>query len=526
MEYSSQFRLPNTLKSIYKIPCHHLNTRPSRHNAHPHRPPHPDYPKPPLHIQHNHIQYPIHSILNDRPHTYTDTHQITKTYTSYLCQWTLPNATTYNKWLPQKALFPWNNPHTINHNISLLTQYYTHKQHEHFTNILHVNFNATQLRDTRYISPPHLLPLCHIHINECNPDNDIACTQNTIQTEHGVSHIYDSDIRHLITIPEQRLNWLWDQYQNALSRQITLEPPPQSFEQEVVWLYQRYKYRLSKNDPLKLSQYTLPNAILATLIHSFHITQSYFSSPVTCPTQLTKFSSTFSRDKVFGSIGTAFQHKWTGNGYAHPHTESDTQQALHWARLAAQNNPDTITILITTDPNWYHNLNPHVGPFPDSHVITHFKADTITYDEPTIPPELQIDPRTESRDITILCIHHKTTSVGPTNYARTMYNIATSLQIPTSYHTTANPTPMNTPVNRSKNWSQLLYPPPLPLTRIHHTPPQSQTPQYAYPPSTPHNIVTIPMAPLYHPKPLQRNTGTEKKRDTAYIVPLRTFKLR
>ena len=226
MEYSSQFRLPNTLKSIYKIPCHHLNTRPSRHNAHPHRPPHPDYPKPPLHIQHNHIQYPIHSILNNRPHTYTDTHQITKTYTSYLCQWTLPNATTYNKWLPQKALFPWNNPHTINHNISLLTQYYTHKQHQHFTNILHVNFNATQLRDTRYISPPHLLPLCHIHINECNPDNDIACTQNTIQTEHGVSHIYDSDGRHLITIPEQRLNWLWEQYQNALSRQITLEPPP------------------------------------------------------------------------------------------------------------------------------------------------------------------------------------------------------------------------------------------------------------------------------------------------------------
>ena len=173
---------------------------------------------------------------------------------------------------------------------------------------------------------------------------------------------------------------------------------------------------MPKNDPLKLAQYILPNAILEHIIDSFQITHSHFSSRVTCSTSLRQFSSPFPRDKVFGSIGTAFQHKWTGNRYDHPHTEIDTQQALHLARLAAKNNPDTITILITTDPTWYHNLHPHKGPFPDSHVITHFKADTITYDEPTIPPELQIEPRTESCDIRILCIHHKNTPINPTGY--------------------------------------------------------------------------------------------------------------
>ena len=323
----------------------------------------------------------------------------------------------------------------------------------------------------------------------CNPDNDIACTQNTIQSQHGVSHIYDNDGRHLITIPEQRLNWLCEQYHTALGHPHNLEPPTQSFEQEVVWLYQRYKYKLPKNDPLKLSQYTLPNAILDHIIESFHITHSYFSSPVTCPTQLRQFSSTFSRDKVFGSIGMAFQHKWTGNGYAHPHTDSDTQQALHWARLAAQNDPHTITILITTDPNWCHNLNPHDGPFPDSHVITHFKADTITYDEPTIPPELRIEPRTEGRDISILCIHHKTTSIGPPNYVSHMHTIGDSLQMPTTFTTTAPPTPSNTPVNRSKKWSHLTYPPPPPPTRNTNNPPITNLdiclppkypPQYCY----------------------------------------------
>ena len=119
------------------------------------------------------------------------------------------------------------------------------------------------------------------------------------------------------------------------------------------------------------------------------------------------------------------------NGYAHPHTKNDTQQAFHWARLAAKNNPDTMTILITTDLNWYHNLHPHESPFLDSHIITHFKADTITYDEPTIPPELQIELQIESRDICVLCIHHKTSPVGPRRYARRMDTICNTLLIPT-----------------------------------------------------------------------------------------------
>ena len=213
---------------------------------------------------------------------------------------------------------------------------------------------------------------------------------------------------------------------------------------------------MPKNDPLKLSQYTLPNAIIENIIDSFQITHSYFSSPIICPTTLKQFSFPFSKDKIFGSIGTTFQHKWAGVGYAHPHTQKDAQQALHWARLAAKRNPDTITILVTTDPNWYHNLNTHEGPFPYSHVISHFKADTIIYDEPTIPPELRTNPRTESHDIRILCIHHKHTSPGSCEYANRMNTISTTLKIPTSFNTLAPPTPINTLVNKNKKWSQLI----------------------------------------------------------------------
>ena len=32
----------------------------------------------------------------------------------------------------------------------------------------------------------------------------------------------------------------------------------------------------------------------------------------------------------------------------------------------------------------------YTGPFPDTNIIAHFAADTIAYDKPTTPPELNI----------------------------------------------------------------------------------------------------------------------------------------
>ena len=118
---------PNTLKTAYIIQNHHINPNINRHNIHLTPPSLPEFPKPPSHIQHNHTKFPIQSIINDHPHTYKDKHKITKHYTSFLCQWILLNEIKYYKWLPQRELFPWNNQNTINHNILLLTQYYTKK---------------------------------------------------------------------------------------------------------------------------------------------------------------------------------------------------------------------------------------------------------------------------------------------------------------------------------------------------------------------------------------------------------------
>ena len=38
-----------------------------------------------------------------------------------------------------------------------------------------------------------------------------------------------------------------------------------------------------------------------------------------------------------------------GFGYAHPHNATDLQQAIQWACIAAKNDPNTITLLISKD---------------------------------------------------------------------------------------------------------------------------------------------------------------------------------
>jgi hypothetical protein len=153
---------------------------------------------------------------------------------------------------------------------------------------------------------PHL-----VTISKCNPENDILTTGYTIQVLHNSAYLYDIDGRHLHTSSLTRLQWLWSQYQQSATHLPSLEPPLQTFETEIIWLL--YRYIRPKN-----TQYSLPILMLDHLITTFNITHNYFSSPLTCSTFLRQFYSPFHRDCIFGSLGTAFSHKWKGQGFAHP----------------------------------------------------------------------------------------------------------------------------------------------------------------------------------------------------------------
>ena len=92
-------------------------------------------------------------------------------------------------------------------------------------------------------------------------------------------------------------------------------------------------------------------------------------------------------------------------------------------------------------------------------IIAHFAADTIIYEEPTIPPELNII-RKEVSTLRILCIHHQNNHIGNYEQMNQLTDIASILQILQIHTQTASPTPLNTTVNPSKKWAKSTYPNP------------------------------------------------------------------
>ena len=126
--------------------------------------------------------------------------------------------------------------------------------------------------------------------------------------------------------------------------------------------------------------------ITKTLIESFKITHLYYSSPLTCPTQLTQYHSLHNRDKIFGSMGHAQSTRWKGIGLAHPTDYNTIVEAIHWARMAAKEDTNTVTILITNHNDW----TPQQLQFTtkgDIHILTTIPPHTIQYKPTTEWPK-------------------------------------------------------------------------------------------------------------------------------------------
>lgn len=215
--------LTNTLLLQYHSPP----THPETHSP-PISPPHPiSHPSqitanPPLHtLQH------IDKILAIKPtqRTCKHTHTTSKSHT-YHCQWQLHDTITYNKWIPEKKLFPYSTTQPPNQLIPLLLQYYTHRQNQHYSKLLTQSFFQTQPKDTRYIHQHPNLTHVHISTTECNPDKDIIAHRPLIQTINSEPHLYDNTGKFIITIPTERLQWLWKQFNIFHNKNTHIIPPP------------------------------------------------------------------------------------------------------------------------------------------------------------------------------------------------------------------------------------------------------------------------------------------------------------
>jgi hypothetical protein len=171
----------------------------------------PKLPKPPTRIQ-KLQDYPLTAIINKKHSKRINKLGTIKKFTSYKCKWIQPENHTCTMWMSTNKVLPHNKPNITKHNLRLLKQFYLTQQHKYYHDVIEKNFYQKQSKNTRYIHEPLQLSLVQIHLNECNPDKDISIAEPTIQIIQDKAHIFTNKGNQLITIPQKRLEWLWNQY--------------------------------------------------------------------------------------------------------------------------------------------------------------------------------------------------------------------------------------------------------------------------------------------------------------------------
>ena len=122
-----------------------------------------------------------------------------------------------------------------------------------------------------------------------------------------------------------------------------LQPPLQDFATKILLLTQRYIIVLLKKKPKKCNpnsnHQTLHQFTLNILIEAYQIKQSHYSSPLTCPTQLTQYNLPHNHNVIFGSSKVPKSLKWMGFRILHPPNHTFIIEAIHWAIMATKEDP-------------------------------------------------------------------------------------------------------------------------------------------------------------------------------------------
>lgn len=101
---------------------------------------------------------------------------------------------------------------------------------------------------------PIIAPNLTLTTKECNPYKDFITTKPTIQIQETEIYIYDQIGAYILIMPITRLQWLWERYNQSQVHPMLyfLNPPPQDFATEFLWLTQRYYVTiLPKRKPKK-----------------------------------------------------------------------------------------------------------------------------------------------------------------------------------------------------------------------------------------------------------------------------------
>jgi hypothetical protein len=120
------------------------------------------------------------------------------------------------------------------------------------------------------------------------------------------------------------------------------------FERELVALAIRYSGKSgSGKEKWFRNHWTVPGGLMSAFRKALGITVEIFASPLNVHFDSVAYCSAFERDKLFGSLGSAWDFAWAGGGHRvfefNPEYEhDDLKRALKWAIVTAESTEEPV----------------------------------------------------------------------------------------------------------------------------------------------------------------------------------------
>jgi hypothetical protein len=220
-------------------------------------------------------------------------------------------------------------------------------------------------------------PNLEIELEAVNPDMDENGGRSGVAYVAGragepdVLDIYKATGRHVSSMSRKRYQHLYSRYMSVTAA-VRTELQDRGFVEEVVSLVWRYqgKSGVGKETWFR-NHWTVPEGIMDALRDGLGLDTEVVASPLNVNMGTKAYCSAFGRDKLVGSVGSAWDYQWTRSGgisleFNPEHEAYDLKKALKWAISSAAATEEPF-IALGVYPVWgkspYTKVYKHNNPY-------------------------------------------------------------------------------------------------------------------------------------------------------------------
>ena len=149
----------------------------------------------------------------------------------------------------------------------------------------------------------------------------------------------------------ERYQHLYERFMRVsieVRRELGCGESREDFERELIALAVRYSGKSGDGkEKWFRNHWTVPKGVMSAFRVALGITIEIFASPLNVHFDTVAYCSAFERDKLFGSLGSAWDYVWAGGGHNvfefNPEYESDDlKRALKWAVATAEGTDEPV----------------------------------------------------------------------------------------------------------------------------------------------------------------------------------------